>query len=563
MELTALVSISYDDVFDDFETVDIKKAISAIPTDNAIEILCYFQAQIHTNLDNLSIQILLTKMWAMRFPDDIIKKIEAFINKHSTEKNKFVLINNASCLDLIQYIFESNNQLPVQSDLTPEQELLLFKAYLYFTKKWIDKQILPKEKIKNEYDLLQIILPNQLPFVEIMDVKDFRLQFIKAIYFFRFCENDEIFSTLLKSFLENRNVENWQEYIFHILKSYARDLTPGKTPSILNIEGDYQEVKDWIETLCIDISDFKSTADFKTIREKPIYKLRDNSYAFLNLNFFIDKIFQGIRFDFAKSIIEAKVEVNGKKISNFGDFNSLYSSSFSEKVLFSNVITRSFSKLKYNLLNEDELNEYFNEGAPDFYIRDKAKIYLFEFKDITLNADIKHSYDFEIIKNELIKKFCENQEGKPKGINQLIEVLKRIASGELNKLIPDIKEDLIFYPIIVYTDYSLNAKGIEYLLNKEFNQEIAEKHELKSLNIKDLVLIDLDSFVKFQDLFRTKKIKINHCLNKHIEFTHEAKIYSKLTTFNQNIHYLTSKIKYEEIEMFKEEIHSIINKNIE
>ena len=54
-------------------------------------------------------------------------------------------------------------------------------------------------------------------------------------------------------------------------------------------------------------------------------------------------------------------------------------------------------------------------------------------------------------------------------------------------------------------------------MNKEF-QETVENREIQNLkSIKNLILIDLDDFIKYQDQFRNKTIKINNILNGYLE----------------------------------------------
>jgi len=41
------VAVGYKDLFDDYESVDIKELIKDIPTKNSLQILGYFMAQLH------------------------------------------------------------------------------------------------------------------------------------------------------------------------------------------------------------------------------------------------------------------------------------------------------------------------------------------------------------------------------------------------------------------------------------------------------------------------------------------------------------------------------------
>jgi len=47
MGFTMYVAVGYKDLFDDYESVDIKELIKDIPTKNSLQILGYFMAQLH------------------------------------------------------------------------------------------------------------------------------------------------------------------------------------------------------------------------------------------------------------------------------------------------------------------------------------------------------------------------------------------------------------------------------------------------------------------------------------------------------------------------------------
>lgn len=116
----------------------------------------------------------------------------------------------------------------------------------------------------------------------------------------------------------------------------------------------------------------------------------------------------------------------------------------------------------------------------------------------------------------------------------------------------------IIYPIIVYTDPTFNMPGVNYVLQQEFNRLMKERGLDKKLNVKPLVLIDLDSFIKFQDLFGEKKLTINHLLNGFLEHVASKDIFVQISTFNQFIHNKTRKMSYGTPKMFMEEAFKVL-----
>lgn len=556
------VSIGYKDIFDDFDTTDFDSLVSDIPTKNSLQIVGYFMAQLHTLERDPNLQIEFLKMWMGRLPEPIHKNVNSFIQKITKNpKNEYTFLDNVSLLILTERLLERENNLKQLTNLTPEQELNLFKAYLLCSQYWIDNQLpgFNSSKIQNEIDLIKVLLPTQLPYQEILELKDFRLQFIKAIYFFKFCESNELFGGYLDIFLKEYNLESWQKYLVNLISLYVRKFEKLKTPSVINVEDEFPEVINFLEELSISTDGFKSSDDFLKVRENPVYQIDKNNFVFLNLNFLVDKLYQGIQFDFARVLIKNNAVYGKKKIKSTVDFMGIYGDVFSENGLFYSIMNYAFEKSKYIRFTGDEMKSIIGDGEPDYYMRDKAKVYLFEFKNVFLGANIKHSKDYEIIKDEVFKKLVKNQNGSPKGVTQLVNVIEKIRNGEFNKFDDYDFDKTIVYPVIVYVDFSFNLGGINFLLNKEFRKQIEEKKISSQGNIKNLVLIDLDSFIKFQDLFRDKTLKINNCLNGYYEYLRDYKdIFNRISTFNMFIHNKTRKIQYDSPKMLFEEVTKMI-----
>lgn len=513
------VSITYKDIFTE-DKPDIIELIKDIPTVNAIELLSYFLVQIHTeNGDNL-LQKDLIDFVSQRFPQNIKDKINTFY-RNIKSNGIFKFIDNVSGLIFLEILIENHNNLTRIDDLTPVQELNFFKAYIIATEIWTEKKdgiFSNLTQIKTNTDFNKAYIPTHIPYYEFNLVKDFRIQFLKAKIFFEFCEENVYFKEYLEVFLKEYKVASWIIYLKNILSVYIRKFERLKTPSELIVSDEYPELQNFLNTLTINIDDFKKNDDFLSIREKPIYKLNDEKYIFLHLNLFIDKIFQGIQFDFARILINNKVNYKDKVISRVDQFFSIIGNEFSENYLFYKVIENCFSKNKYVLKRGETLHEQLkNGGEPDYYIRDKAKIYLFEYKNVLINSKVKHSFDYDNIKSELTKKFIKNQNNSDKGIGQLINVIHKIDDGEFNEIDSINLSEVIIYPIIIFTDVSLNTPGINNLLNEEYKMLLNQESFKNIKNIKDLVIIDLDTLIKYEDLFHDKKIKLNHALNKYFD----------------------------------------------
>lgn len=535
--ITHSVSIAYKDIFDDYNNVDIKILLQNVPSKNALEIVAHCAAQIHTKeRDNLR-QIALLKLWTGRLPSQIHDIINHFLNKTQIATNvQFNFINNVSNLLLCEYIIENHNTLDPVSDLTPKQELDIFKAYLWCSQQWTDEQI-PNEplQIRDEAELAQYFIRLQFPYQELLEFKDFRMQFIKATLFFKFCEQNTTFKNYLNIFCSEHNVDSWRTYLVHILSIYIRKFEELHTPSRLKVGDEHKSVQDFLRYFSVNISDFKKSKDFIALRERPVYEIASDDFLFLNLNLLIDKLFQGVQFALFKALKKHHASYKGKLITKFDHFKSIYGEELSEKGLFYSVVKYAFENNDYNKIDGQTLKTQLNECEPDFYMRDKGKIYLMEYKDVIISAPVKHSYNFSIIWNELTKKYISNERGSPKGVTQLVNSIENIQRGSFRSVDAFDEGSVIIYPIIVFTDFVLNIAGVNYLLNKEMRSRFKEK-SIPDGNVKDLVLLDLDDLVKFQDLFRSRKLKLNNCLNEYLEAKAKPPLINKLKTFTIFIH---------------------------
>lgn len=564
MALQNLVAIAFKDIFPDSEKRSIQTLLSDISSVNSLEILGYFNAQVHTIEQDTSKQIEFLKIWMNRFPMEIIDRVKKFIQQFENKQNvNFVFINNASTLKLIEHILKYHNDIKRVDNITPAQELNLFKAYLLCTEEWTDKQLkaYDGEKIDSPDRLINILIPIQLPFQEILEFKDFRVQFLKAVYFFRFCESNKFFRQYLKLFLDSYDLDSWQKYLFNIISLYVRKFEKLRTPSILIVTSEFPEIRGFLDNLSINQKTFEIKDDFLSLRENPVYKIDTESYIFLNLNFLVDKIFQGIQFDFASILVRNAAIYKGKIIKKFADFKSIYADQFSEYGLFYSVMDYAFAKTNYLKFSGKEMKNTLGDGFPDYYFRDKSKVYLFEYKDILVNAETKYSYNIEDIKAEISKKLIINEKGSPKGITQLVNYIEKVKNNEFQKMDIYSFDKAIIYPILVYTDFSFNLSGINYFLNSEFKKLIKERKIKSPHLIKDLVLIDLDTFIKFQDLFRDKRLRINNCFNDFYNLiSNKNKPLDAVIPFNMFIHNKTMKMPYDSPKMLKEEMDKILPK---
>lgn len=552
MPIEYSVNIAYDDIYSDYSTVDVKELIKGIPTKIALTLVCHYTGQIHTQEKNPEFQVKAINDWCRRFDEKTINKINETIDKFNVRGlSNFNFINNVTSLYLIECLLENKNDLPVAKDLSPQQEENLFKAYLYYSAKWTKEQEVGGMKYKDiSVDYMGLVM--LLPFSELFEFKDFRIQFLKAVYFFKFCETNELFKGYLQEFLRVRGIKTWNDYLFNLVSVYITLLQKDNLKTVLEFSKENKDVFESLETLCVTTNGFKPVLDFLTLRETPLYKNSDTELLFLNINFLIDKIYQSIIFDFADILIKAGLTYKEKSITTKPQFFGIFGDEFIEPGLFYKVMQYIFRQKDYKHFTGEELKDKFGAGTPDYLIIDNSKIYVFEFKNAIFSGPVKYTYDIDKIIGELDKKLVKNEGGKPKGVTQLVNFMEDITKGRYENILGKDISKYIIYPVLVTTDFTFNLPVIYSLIASKFDEILRDKHiESFKLNIRRLTMIDLDSLIKFQDLFIEKKLTLNHVLNDYQSFLSKGtNSIDKSLSFHKYIHLKTSRMKYDTPKLF-------------
>ncbi len=514
--------LTFTSVYSDFDSFDITKAIFSVPTYTAIEKICYMLSQVSFPWNTKdSVHVMTFFHWVLQLTKEDNHKVSKIIREESLHANPdFRFVDKASCLMLIEYLLENNNKK--EQSLSKEQESNLFKSYLWCVQKVINNQ---KEAFnyninQNIDELISKMLPAKLNFAEVESYKDYRIQVVKIIYFFKFCENDIVYKDYLTLFLNNYKLDSWEKYLLELLTFYLNQSGNEEiTPKFKINEKNTQSIN-FINNLSIDeYSSYQRTDDFKGLRNKPILKYGDN-YLFLYFNFFVDKIYQGLLFDFVRVL-----KLNDCPISDFAKLKTDLGQKFSEHITFYNLMDICFKNYSNIRLKGEKIKEIVKKGEPDYYMRKGNSIFLFEFKDSTLNEKIKHSGDFNKIKKAVIEKFEKTSKNQKKGVKQLITSIINFQNSMFNRAELDIYDsnETVIYPVIVHTDSSFETEGINYLMKRRFNELLENSNFNNQLVVKELVLINIDTLIALQDVFNQNKLDFKNCINEYHDFSGKKK----------------------------------------
>lgn len=475
------------------------------------------------------------------------KKLQHIITNYlqsiSINFSSYVFIDEVSLLILIEYLLESHNENDTDVFESKDDFSNLIIAYLICCDEKLRYTTKSLDGISNVDSLMALYLPEQLRYNDIYYPKDYRVEFMRFYYFMTFCEKNVTFKNYLELFLQEKNIKKWDDYLYFVFETYLTLSTnkEGSTNTI-KIEPDFYYGKTFLDFMCIDIEKFKRTLDFTCLRSQPIYYRGDNTYSIIFMGFFIDKMFQSFLFDFASTLMKDKKTT---KINNYPELKALVGNVFTENYLFYELVNGCFSKTCKKLISGQDLKIFLDDGEPDFYIRKGKNIFLFEFKDVMLDAKTKHCENIAQIKSEILELFesstIEKSTGKQKkkaqakGISQLLNVIETkldIIIKKADKI--ETVDKFNVYPVIIYQDCCFDIEGVNYILRCRFEELKQKKNISDEYLVKQCVMMSFEMMFSLEDYFHNGRLQLDNLIDDYI-LECDKSDQNKLLPFNKFI----------------------------
>ena len=260
-------------------------------------------------------------------------------------------------------------------------------------------------------------------------------QTVKCIRFFEFAVSDKVFHPLVDEFCSMYGIKAWWLYPKSIWSVYA--MTGGKAGIIdfRNLKKSeaeqYVSVIDQLSLSSEAVVPRKDNADYAVFRAMPLIRIDKNVYVTLNYQLLVERIFNGLYFDF-RFLAEKK----GIKQS---DFKRIYSTEFSEQSLFCGILREALKNFfdvtmsEEDCLNADKSKDANSASPPDYYARKGNVVLLFENKDILMSKELKERGTIQDYVDFLKTRLYQNEKGSPKGVMQLMNHVVKIRSGEFKR----------------------------------------------------------------------------------------------------------------------------------
>jgi len=567
--------IDFDKVFNDENYNDYIEKLETLPKELLFKASTFLLSFHHSDSFVHSHYELLSK-WFGEANNKIANEINDKINEYiKTIGHEIVIINPRSSLELFERIL-SIKDTPI-TVTESGFELLLFKVYLALNQKLNENDKLISETAKSNKNypvLINLAIGMSLPTFDISNYNIapiFITQVLRAIYLFEFLEERIELKPFLQEFYNRFNVGGYKEYLGKILPisgSIISSKEQGNINLVINKDEKLDANIDFLNKLSVThISDEEEFQDdFLYLRANPLLRTDEYTFQIIFPLFAIEKNFNGLYF-LLKEINDNLPKEKQIKL------RQLITYDFSEKYVLYKLLENIYKK-KYFKLKGVDIN---TSGAPDYYIRNGNKVFIFESKDILINAKIKTSYDFNEYEKALKEKlyfYNNGKKEKPKAVKQLLNFTEKLLTNSFKEDKRFKPNSIKIYPIIVLHNRQLDIIGLNNLINIWFAKEL-EKLKEKSLlikNVRNITIINIDTLIIFQEQLKSGKIKLEMILDEYQKWIKKSELENKkfknqeehfstiensLVSFNM---YIFNKYSWEPPKEFADKAYSLIEK---
>ncbi len=501
-------ALSYCDIYDDFDTVDINDILSYVPTSIVIYFISKKLQKVQFQSSNSQLQRTLIREFLEHISDKTAKER---VWKFLQDNNECLLYENMGCFLLYRLLLK--NYVPEEKgetykDIRECDYEYIFKAILYCNQIWTNRQT---PNLNASLPLEDITLLLDCYMIEFKFDKDFRTQLYKSTLFFEYLESSD-YAPYVKKLCEKYNVKSWQDYLLSIFDCYTLIILKKTVIEQEQLPSFLLQFKTKMDCINNDNELLKDGPGY--LRDEFIYPLTDNKFIVLNSNLLVDKLYQGLRFDLYQMLREDSV------FSSLPDYFSYMGKNFSEERLFYNLMEKTFNPNDYDkCINEKELSEISVVSPPDYYIRKNDSLFLFEYKDAMIADSKKYSKDINLIKEEFKEKICFDNGKKRKGFGQLLNFINQLFKKNLMTNIDNGADSISkVYPIVVVTDSIFSSLGVNKVIIQEYNKILNNYKEIakKNVFISIPIIIHIDTLITLCKRLYCRELNFENLIWKYI-----------------------------------------------
>ena len=467
------------------------------------------------------------------YANDLYAKIKDAYGQKVGDDPAVITLNLWTNLTLLDEILKQDGEDVKGDDLDTERRL--FNAYLSVNEIYgaksdgITKELGKAEKGgRNLLEwMAKAVLTSLLPYNDLVNPNVIELwmtQLVKTCICFEYFEQDH--PELLKFYFQKYGIGDWREYIKAIMPviDHAVNHYQGGL-GYLSIEHseDKAKAKMFLDSLSLTNEViYEVKTDFIHARSNPLFKMDEETYLVIDQVLVINKMYNSIFFEMLQLL-------KGNKVStaSYKSFFQVYTTEFIENYLSYKLLNRIHGNRLFYHLTGQEIKEKFGlHTEPDYYARNGNKIFLYEIKGSIITGDAKQSFSYAEVEKELKKKYYADEEGNKKAVLQLIERIQLLFS-DAKLYDPDRNRNALrIYPVVLVSEVAMLTPGINHLLNKWFRAAIDADAVLstKKLAIHDLVVMDINSLILYNDHFKNDRNLLNNMIEGYERQTNLSRI---------------------------------------
>ena len=525
-------SVVYPDRHDKIEDL-----LANVPSNTAIELISYILSKkVNQFIGEHDFDI--WAPWMMKTRDDVKNPVGQYALQYNL--GNYALIDKYAMLLLISRLLTFYNGR--NGELTEDDLSNLFLAYMLCCDERLAlNKKMPNNNMKAE-EFVESYMPDCLKSDNIEAPRDYRLLMIKCyMLLIEFPKHNTQFAQYVDEFCKERGMPSAKYYLDEIFLTFLEMGKEDFSNCRMVIGDNQKDACRFYDSLTLNPAHYKHDMDFLMIKEKPLIKTGPNIYNFMFMKMFLDKAYTGLLFDMKDALVKRGVLDDAMGYANL---RSLLGEAFSERFFFYALMKKCFS-LNYVSYCGEELEKALGKGMPDYYLRRRNRIFVFECKDVQMAAKKKLCGDYETIKKAIFEKYVANSKGHAKGIGQLANVIVEKIPSILNDVDKAAPNSVLFiYPVIVYFDDCFDVEGPNYLLNKEFQRIIGEKKVSADYEVKDVVMVNIEQLMRLENFFADEKLDLAYLINSYIEYKEESEL-NQVFPFNKYMFQEARKAGYE------------------
>lgn len=507
----------YEDLFEG-PLPAVETLLEGIPSNAVLYILATINAELLLSENKPESQIKILQEFLRRNPPIIQAEIILKARLKAKDNQGFPLLFATNyILAFMHYELRHFRHVSIE-DTTPEQELRIFKAYFCFVTLGNASAGKVYDEAKNIeathfYKYSWPLLVDQL---DANGVVNPMTEMVRGMAFFNFLQYHSPYASAVQTFLRKKKQESAWSYTLQMLEIFQHTWNKPKVDfwsrAMFKVTDDTAHLSLFASSVTDpEMYSLNYPLDEQVLsglKAGPLYRYNQEIYVVLNWNFFANKLYEGLLFDFyAHSGI-----AEGTPFKTFPNFKQYLSEQVTEGFLFKRLLSQTLNT-KHSVLTFDDK---VISGFPDAYYRQGRKVILFEIKDAYFPATAIQSRSYTDIKEAIDKKFNQVH----KGVGQLIRQLKFLRTNSFESPAGySHSRNFKVYPVMIFTDSYFGIPGVNQYLDEAFRQQLRQEDLDKYYKqVQPLTLISLQFFINNLHVLQRQDIELPVLLDAYHQY---------------------------------------------